>query len=111
MKIASNKIKDILRFFREELNDVYEKDELETIIAYCFEGFLNLKRTDLILKLEETVSESELLKFNFAIKDLKNQKPIQYILGEADFYRLKFKLGGGSGIPYHFKKNLPNLGL
>lgn len=99
MKIASNKIKDILRFFREELNDVYEKDELETIIAYCFEGFLNLKRTDLILKLEETVSESELLKFNFAIKDLKNQKPIQYILGEADFYRLKFKVNENVLIP------------
>ena len=99
MKIASNKIKDILRFFREELKDVYENDELETIIAYCFEAFLNMKRSDLTLKSEDTISESELLKFNFAIKDLKNQKPIQYILGEADFYRLKFKVNEKVLIP------------
>ena len=58
MKIASNKIKDILRFFRNELQDVYEKDELETIIAYCFEAFLKMKRTDLTLKSEDTVTES-----------------------------------------------------
>jgi len=90
MKIASNKIKDILRFFRDELNDTYEKEELESIIAYCLEDFLNIKRAAISLNLETTVSESELLKFNFAIKDLKNHRPLQYVLGMADFYRLKF---------------------
>ena len=90
MKIASNKIKDILRFFRDELNDKYEKEELESIIAYCLEDFLNIKRAAISLSQERTVSESELLKFNFAIKDLKNHKPLQYVLGLADFYRLKF---------------------
>lgn len=90
MKIASNKIKDILRFFRDELNDTYEKEELESIIAYCLEDFLNIKRAAISLSQERTVSESELLKFNFAIKDLKNHKPLQYVLGLADFYRLKF---------------------
>ncbi len=99
MKIASNKIKDILRFFRDELNDSFEKDELETIIAYCFEFYLNLSRTDLSSKEEMTVSESELLKFNFAIKELKKHKPLQYILGEADFYRLKFKVNKHVLIP------------
>lgn len=99
MKIASNKIKDILRFFRKELKDSYENDELETIIVFCFEKFLNLNRAELISKMENTVSESELLKFNFAIKDLKKNKPIQYILGEADFYRLKFKVNEHVLIP------------
>ena len=70
MKIASNKIKDILRFFREELNDSYENDELETIIAYCFEFYIKMSRADLITKAEQTISESDLLKLNFAIKFL-----------------------------------------
>lgn len=99
MKIASNKIKDILRFFREELKDSYESDELEAIITYCFEFYLNLNKTELVLKSENTISESELLKFNFAIKELKKHKPIQYILGEADFYRLKFKVNEHVLIP------------
>ncbi len=90
MRIASNKVGDIIRFFRNELKGIYEKEELEIIIAYCFEEFLNIKRTDLILLANNTVSESELLKFNFAVKELKKHKPIQYVLGKADFYGLKF---------------------
>lgn len=99
MKIASNKIKDILRFFHEELNDSYENDELETIIAYCFEFYLKMNRADLITQENNTISESDLLKLNFAIKDLKKHKPLQYILGEADFYRLKFKVNEHVLIP------------
>lgn len=90
MRIPSNKIADVVRFFREELKNTYEKDELETLIAYCFEEYLNLKRADIFLNFDVTISESELLKFNFAVKDLKQHKPIQYIFGKADFYGLKF---------------------
>ncbi|MES2395291.1 MAG: peptide chain release factor N(5)-glutamine methyltransferase [Bacteroidota bacterium] len=90
MRIPSNKIADVVRFFRDELKNTYEKDELETFIAYCFEEYLNLKRADIFLNFDVTISESELLKFNFAIKDLKQHKPIQYIFGKADFYGLKF---------------------
>ncbi|MDP1744346.1 MAG: peptide chain release factor N(5)-glutamine methyltransferase [Bacteroidota bacterium] len=90
MRIPSNKIADVVRFFRDELKNNYEKDELETFIAYCFEEYLNLKRADIFLNFDVTISESELLKFNFAIKDLKQYKPIQYIFGKADFYGLKF---------------------
>jgi len=99
MRIASNKIADINRFFHDELKGVYEKDELETIIAYCFEEYLNIKRADIILRATDTVSESQLLKFNFAVKDLKKHKPIQYVLGKADFYGLKFKVNEHVLIP------------
>lgn len=90
MRIPSNKIADVVRFFRDELRSNYENDEVETFIAFCFEEFVGLKRADIFLSSNTTISESELLKFNFAIKDLKQHKPIQYILGKADFYGLKF---------------------
>ena len=90
MKIPSNIIADIVRFFRDELKSSYEKDELETFIAFCFEEYLNLGRADIFLNFDARISESQLLKFNFAIKELKQYKPIQYILGKADFYGLKF---------------------
>lgn len=89
MRIPSNKICDVARFFRNELRDIYEKDELETFIAYCFKEYLNISRTDLVLRGNDTMSESDLLKFHLAIKDLKQYRPIQYILGKADFYGLK----------------------
>ena len=90
MRIASNKIKDVIRFFREELYGLYEEGEIETFITFCFEDFINVKRFEISLKANDTISESELLKFNFAIKDLKKHKPIQHILGKADFYGMKF---------------------
>lgn len=99
VQIASNKIKDIVRFFKNELIELYSGDEIDVFIAYCFEKFLNIKRADIRLKQDATISESELLKFNFAVKDLKRHKPIQYILEEADFYGLKFYVNGYVLIP------------
>ncbi|MGZ4034490.1 MAG: peptide chain release factor N(5)-glutamine methyltransferase, partial [Bacteroidia bacterium] len=69
------------------------------IMVYCFEAYLNIGRSGIGIKGNETMSESELLKFNFAIKDLKKHKPIQYILGQADFYKLKFKVNEHVLIP------------
>ncbi len=99
MRIASNKISDVVRFFREELDGVCSKEELEIFIAYCCEEFVNIKRHDIALRAGDTISESELLKFNFAVKDLKKNKPIQYILGNADFYGFKFKVNEHVLIP------------
>ena len=99
MRIASNKIVDVARFFRAELKDIYDEGEIETFIAYCFEEYIGMKRAAIALHGNSTVSESELLKFNFAVKDLKKHKPIQYILGKADFYGLKFNVNEHVLIP------------
>lgn len=99
MRIPSTKIADVIKFFRQELNDIYDPGEIETFILYCFEAYLNFNKTDLILSATENVTESELLKFNFAVKQLKQQRPIQYILGVADFYGLKFKVDEQVLIP------------
>lgn len=99
MRIPSNKIADVIRFFKEELRDVYSKDEIQGFIFLSFEHFLGFTRSDVLLRQKETVTESELLKFNFLIKDLKKHKPIQYILGETEFYGLKIKVGPGVLIP------------
>ncbi|MBK7183489.1 MAG: peptide chain release factor N(5)-glutamine methyltransferase [Bacteroidetes bacterium] len=99
MQIASNKIKDVVRFFREQLQGMYDASEIESFIGLCFEEYLGLKRVDIVINGERTISESDLLKFNFAIKDLKNEKPIQQILGKADFYGLKFYVNEHVLIP------------
>jgi release factor glutamine methyltransferase len=99
MQIASNKIKDVVRFFREQLQGVYDAEEIESFIGLCFEEYMGLKRVDIVINGERTMSESDLLKFNFAIKDLKKEKPIQQILGKADFFGLKFYVNEHVLIP------------
>ncbi len=91
MKIPSNKIKSVVHYFYTELEGLYGREETETMLYYCLVSYLDFKRrTDILLREEETISESDLLKFSFAVKELKKHRPLQYILGEALFYKLTF---------------------
>ncbi len=74
-------------------------DEIQSFIYLSFKHYLDLSATDLVLSKDKHMSESELLKFNFAVKDLKRYMPIQYILGETEFYGLKIKVDPSVLIP------------
>lgn len=99
MRIASNKIKDILRYFKTELAEVYSANEIDAIAALCFEHYLGFSKTDLLIKQEESLNQSDLLKFSFCVKRLKALEPVQYILGEAYFYGTKFCVSPAVLIP------------
>lgn len=88
MKIPSNRIDAIARWFRTELAARYEVSEIDTMAAWCLETFAGYTRNDLLLHPESRVNESELLKLHFAVKDLKRGRPLQYILGQAWFFGL-----------------------
>lgn len=99
MRIPTNKVQDILNFFRAELKLKYEPEEINRLAEYCFSEFVGLTKTDLLLRPDKTVSESDLLKFNFAVKDLKRGRPIQYILGKAWFMGEEFEVNENVLIP------------
>lgn len=109
MRIPSNRIIHIQQFFMDELKGIYEKEEIRRMLDYCFDFYLGKSINQLLAKKQESVSESELLKFNFAVKDLKAGKPIQYILGEADFYGLKLKVNEHVLIPRQETEELVHL--
>jgi release factor glutamine methyltransferase len=58
-----------------------------------------LRRIDLALNPEIEIDENQLLVWNSIITELKNQKPIQYILGETFFYGLRFEVNQNTLIP------------
>ena len=99
MKIPSNKIRAVIKYFKDQLCNIYPADEIQSFIWLSFRHYLNISPTDLVLKQDENISESELLKFHFVVKDLKKHKPIQYILGETEFYGLKIKVNPSVLIP------------
>jgi release factor glutamine methyltransferase len=99
MKIKSNKVQSVINYFNDELKGLYPKEEIQNFIFFSFQHFLNYNRIDLIINKDNTLSESELLKFMRVVKELKNSKPIQYILGETIFYGLKFTVSPDVLIP------------
>lgn len=100
MRIASNKIKDIIQFAYQELDSIYEKQEIRTMIHTIIEHFTDFNLMKILSQKDELrVSESELLKINFAIKDLKKEKPLQQIIGYTDFLDIRIEVNEHVLIP------------
>lgn len=99
MKVKSNKIADIRRFYKQKLLDLYSENEADSLLFMLFSDFVNLSKSDVVLNPGKIVSEQELLKIEFAVKDLLNNKPIQYILGKAEFYDMTFEVSPDVLIP------------
>ena len=100
MRIASNKVKDIIDFAYQELDLLYEKGEIRSMIYSLIEHFTEFDLTKILTYKDELkVSESELLKINFAIKDLKKEKPLQQIIGYTDFLDVKIDVNEHVLIP------------
>ena len=99
MRIASNRICDIERFAYSELQEVYSADEIRNLLRIIFEEYLGWNLTTWLLSKQKTINQSDLLKINFAIKDLKRHRPIQHILGKADFCGMTLAVNENVLIP------------
>ena len=99
MRIPSNKIKDIIRFAHQELDGLYPKREVDSMTRILLEEVSDRPLAELLADKEQTVNESDLLTINFAIKDLKKEKPLQQILGYCDFAGVRINLNRKVLIP------------
>ena len=92
-------LKDLQHIFHKELDAVYGKEEVDSFFFICTEHYLDLPRFQLTLQPEFTLNKSETSTFFKVLEDLTQQKPIQYILGETEFYGLPFKVNESVLIP------------
>ena len=93
------KIKEYRNQFIQELIPIYGGDEAESFFYLMLEDKNQLKRLDLALNPNLTFLEDEILIWDFILKELKDQKPIQYILGKTSFFGLDFEVNGNVLIP------------
>jgi len=99
MEVRSNKIGDIRNHYRLKLLDNYEEREADTLLFMLIEEYSGISKARVISEPHLTVSESELLKIHFAVKDLNNHKPIQYIIGKTEFYGMQIEVNPDVLIP------------
>lgn len=99
MKVPSNLIKDIRRYYSQQLEPLYGADESNAMILILLQHFFSIDRMMTVMEPDLRLNESELLTFHFAIKELLKQKPIQYIIGETWFCDMRFRVDESVLIP------------
>ena len=93
------RIKNLKKYILSELQTIQEESEIESFFFILTEYLLNLKRIDISLNPDFEVSETDLETWNTIISELKTEKPIQYITGEAWFYGYRFEVNENTLIP------------
>ena len=92
-------LKKIKIDFTDTLKGLYPLEEIQSFFNILSEKYLNLSRIEVALNPDRTFSKTEAEKFRKAISRLKKHEPIQYIIGETEFYGLPFKVNKHTLIP------------
>ncbi len=85
LRFRSNRVRDILGLFHEELDAMYGRGEVSVFCEMLFEAFLGWDKVRLLTSGEQTIDQSDLLRFHWALEDLRQCRPIQHIIGHTDF--------------------------
>ncbi|MEO0045735.1 MAG: hypothetical protein RL705_926 [Bacteroidota bacterium] len=92
-------IKNYKATFLHELSSLYDEKESESFFYLVLESFHRKKRIDLALEPEMEMDALQLLRWESVLVELKKHKPIQYILGETEFFGLPFLVNENVLIP------------
>ena len=98
MKIPNNKLSSVRTYFFEALS-TFEGPDIKSYFEYLCDAWLGLSKMDIRLNPDVEITESELLKFFYGIKDLLKDRPVQYIAGKSWFYGLEIGVREGVLIP------------
>lgn len=93
------KIKEYRSYFIDNLSTIYDIGEAESFFYLILEEKNQLKRIDLVLRPELTFGEEEITIWNSILEQLKNETPIQYLLGKTSFYGSEFEVNPNVLIP------------
>ena len=93
-----NKLVNIIPKFISEINN-FSRREVTSFAYLSIEKILGYSKSDCIIHSNHELTNDNIISFENIINDIKQNIPIQYILGEAHFYDLKFKVNSSTLIP------------
>ncbi|NCC72914.1 MAG: peptide chain release factor N(5)-glutamine methyltransferase [Sphingobacteriia bacterium] len=92
-------MRDIRETYLKELKKLYPENESAAFLDLIIEKRLGINRLKRLSFPDLRISESEILKIHFDVRELKKHRPIQYILGESQFLDLKLLVNENVLIP------------
>lgn len=92
-------VADIKNIFKSEISGLYTDSETDFLFSVFVEKVLGLNQIQIRMNNDLELSDENEKKFKNIISDLKTEKPYQYILGETEFYGMRFYINENVLIP------------
>ena len=86
-------------YFRQKLSYLYKVEESDDLLKRIIRAYFNWEPVKFGLEPNYVLSKKEEEYLNSAMKELKKEKPLQYILGFSSFMDLKFEVNTSVLIP------------
>ncbi len=86
-------------YYFRELSTFYPKEEIRSFYHILMEYQLGFSKSEVILKAKEKLKNRDFIFFESALSRLKQEIPIQYIIGETEFYGLRLGVNKNVLIP------------
>ena len=101
-------LKEIKDRFQTELKLLFPREEIDTFFFWIIEKEFGYSKSQTLAHSNETISMGESIMIHGCLNRLKKSEPIQYILGEAQFCGLQFKVTKATLIPRPETEELVN---
>jgi release factor glutamine methyltransferase len=92
-------IREIKQLVTEGLTDLYDKQEAKSIAVLLIEGVLGFDKTKQLAEPDLVPIADDLTKLKNAYQRLLKSEPLQYVLGETEFYGRSFNVSPAVLIP------------
>ncbi|PXX23457.1 peptide chain release factor N(5)-glutamine methyltransferase [Arenibacter sp. ARW7G5Y1] len=92
-------LKEIKNIYHLELDTLFPKEEVDSFFYLAIDHYLGLERFVLAMQPMLVVSKENENALFYALSQLKQERPIQYILGKAHFCELEFRVDENVLIP------------
>jgi len=92
-------LKDLKQQFISIINKDYDAEESTALFNLAAEHELKLRRSQLLMMHDQEVEQADVEQLLQIAKEIANGRPLQYIFGETEFYRLKFQVNSDVLIP------------
>ncbi len=99
LRFRSNRMCDIIALYHEELDGLYGSGEVGVFAEMLCEEYLGWDKVRLLTNKTQNIDQSDLLRFHWALEDLKRHRPIQHIIGHVDFCGCRIEVSPDVLIP------------